>query len=36
VGDEIWVKCLSVEENGRIRLSRRAAMAERGEQSADA
>lgn len=31
VGDEMWVKCLSVEENGRIRLSRKAAMAERGE-----
>jgi polyribonucleotide nucleotidyltransferase len=36
VGDEIWVKCLSVEDNGRIRLSRRAAMAERGEETADA
>ncbi len=33
-GDEMWVKCLSVEENGRIRLSRKAAMAEKGEESA--
>lgn len=31
VGDEMWVKCLSVEENGRIRLSRKAALAEKGE-----
>lgn len=30
-GDEMWVKCLSVEENGRIRLSRKAALAEKGE-----
>lgn len=29
VGDEIWVKCIGVDEKGRIRLSRRAAMEER-------
>lgn len=29
LGDEIWVKCLGVDEKGRVRLSRRAAMAER-------
>ncbi|MCD6338571.1 MAG: polyribonucleotide nucleotidyltransferase, partial [Verrucomicrobia bacterium] len=29
VGDEIWVKCLGVDEKGRVRLSRRAAMEER-------
>ena len=29
MGDEIWVKCLGVDEKGRVRLSRRAAMAER-------
>lgn len=34
VGDEMWVKCLSVEENGRIRLSRKAALAEKGEEDA--
>jgi len=33
VGDEMWVKCLSVEENGRIRLSRKAALAEKGEEA---
>lgn len=29
IGDEIWVKCLGVDEKGRVRLSRRAAMEER-------
>jgi polyribonucleotide nucleotidyltransferase len=29
LGDEIWVKCLGVDEKGRVKLSRRAAMAER-------
>ncbi len=28
MGDEIWVKCLGVDEKGRVRLSRKAAMAE--------
>jgi len=32
VGDEIMVKCLGVDEKGRVRLSRRAAMAERDQQ----
>ena len=32
VGDEIIVKCLGVDEKGRVRLSRRAAMAERDQQ----
>jgi polyribonucleotide nucleotidyltransferase len=32
LGDEIWVKCLGVDEKGRVRLSRRAAMAERDQQ----
>ena len=31
MGDEIWVKCLGVDEKGRVRLSRRAAMAERDQ-----
>jgi polyribonucleotide nucleotidyltransferase len=31
LGDEIWVKCLGVDEKGRVRLSRRAAMAERDQ-----
>jgi polyribonucleotide nucleotidyltransferase len=28
VGDLMWVKCLNVDESGKIRLSRKAAMAE--------
>ena len=33
MGDEIWVKCLGVDEKGRVRLSRKAAMAERDGQA---
>ena len=29
IGDTMWVKCLNVEENGKIRLSRRAALEEK-------
>ncbi|NLG36358.1 MAG: S1 RNA-binding domain-containing protein, partial [Lentisphaerae bacterium] len=29
MGEEIWVKVLSVEDNGKVRLSRKAAMAEK-------
>src|ERR1043166_4137461 len=32
LGDEIWVKSLGVDEKGRVRLSRKAAMAERDQQ----
>ncbi|MEI7732932.1 MAG: polyribonucleotide nucleotidyltransferase [Verrucomicrobiota bacterium] len=32
IGDEIWVKCLGVDEKGRVRLSRRAAMADRDKE----
>jgi polyribonucleotide nucleotidyltransferase len=32
MGDDIWVKCLGVDEKGRVRLSRKAAMAERDQQ----
>ena len=35
VGDEIWVKCLGVDEKGRVRLSRKAAMAERDQEMAE-
>jgi len=35
MGDEIWVKCLGVDEKGRVRLSRKAAMAERDKDMAD-
>ncbi|HYR59368.1 MAG TPA: polyribonucleotide nucleotidyltransferase, partial [Chthoniobacteraceae bacterium] len=31
LGDLIWVKCIGVDEKGRVKLSRRAAMKERGE-----
>jgi polyribonucleotide nucleotidyltransferase len=33
-GDVIWVKCLGVDERGKVRLSRKAAMVERGEEEA--
>ena len=35
LGDEIWVKCLGVDEKGRVRLSRKAAMAERDAEMSD-
>jgi polyribonucleotide nucleotidyltransferase len=34
MGDEIWVKCLGIDEKGRVRLSRKAAMAERDKEMA--
>ena len=39
VGDQMWVKCIGVDDRGRIKLSRRAAMADRdaeAETDADA
>ena len=36
VGDVIWVKCIGVDEKGRVKLSRRAAMKERGEAASAA
>ncbi|MBN9694051.1 MAG: S1 RNA-binding domain-containing protein [Verrucomicrobia bacterium] len=33
MGDEITVKCLGVDEKGRVRLSRKAAMEEREQQN---
>ena len=35
VGDDIWVKCLGVDEKGRVKLSRKAAMAELDEKGDD-
>ncbi len=32
MGDDIWVKCLGVDEKGRVRLSRRAAMEDRDKE----
>jgi polyribonucleotide nucleotidyltransferase len=34
MGDDIWVKCLGVDEKGRVRLSRKAAMEEREKEMA--
>ena len=34
LGDEIWVKCLGVDEKGRVKLSRRAAMEEKDKEMA--
>ena len=34
MGDEIWVKCLGIDEKGRVRLSRRAAMEDRDKEMA--
>ncbi|HUD49708.1 MAG TPA: polyribonucleotide nucleotidyltransferase [Candidatus Baltobacteraceae bacterium] len=34
MGDEIWVKCLGVDEKGRVRLSRKAAMEDREREIA--
>jgi polyribonucleotide nucleotidyltransferase len=36
VGDDITVKCLGVDEKGRVRLSRKAAMEERDQEMAEA
>jgi polyribonucleotide nucleotidyltransferase len=33
MGDEIWVKCLGIDEKGRVKLSRKAAMAERDKEA---
>ncbi len=35
IGDEIWVKCLGIDEKGRVRLSRKAAMEERDKEAKD-
>ncbi len=33
VGDVVWAKCIGVDERGRVKMSRKAAMAERGEDA---
>jgi polyribonucleotide nucleotidyltransferase len=33
VGDQMWVKCLGVDDRGRVKLSRRAAMAEKDSEA---
>ncbi len=36
MGDEIWVKCLGVDEKGRVKLSRKAAMEEKDREAGGA
>ena len=33
VGDMMWVKCIGIDEKGRVKMSRKAAMEERGEEA---
>lgn len=33
VGDVIWAKCIGIDEKGRVKMSRKAAMAERGQEA---
>src|SRR5216110_535037 len=35
IGDEIWVKCIGIDDKGRVKLSRKAAMEERDKQMAE-
>lgn len=35
MGDEIWVKCLGIDDKGRVKLSRKAAMEERDKEMAE-
>jgi polyribonucleotide nucleotidyltransferase len=35
MGDEIWVKCVGIDDKGRVKLSRRAAMEERDKEMAE-
>jgi polyribonucleotide nucleotidyltransferase len=34
IGDRLWVKCIGVDDRGRVKLSRKEAMRDRGEKSA--
>ena len=36
VGDQMWVKCIGIDEKGRVKLSRRAAMVEKDAAPAPA
>jgi polyribonucleotide nucleotidyltransferase len=36
IGDLIWVKCIGVDEKGRVKLSRKAAMEDRDKEEAAA
>jgi polyribonucleotide nucleotidyltransferase len=32
IGDMIWVKCIGIDDKGRVKLSRKAALKERAEK----
>ena len=34
VGDMVWVKCIGIDDKGRVKLSRKSAMKERNEAAA--
>lgn len=36
VGDSIWVKCIGVDDRGKVKLSRKAAMKERDKDAVPA
>ena len=36
IGDLIWVKCIGIDDKGRVRLSRKAAMRERNAEAESA
>jgi polyribonucleotide nucleotidyltransferase len=36
VGDQIWVKCIGVDDRGKVKLSRKAAMQDRNEDAVPA
>jgi polyribonucleotide nucleotidyltransferase len=36
VGDQIWVKCIGVDDRGKVKLSRRAAMKDRDQEAVPA
>ena len=34
IGDEVWVKCIEIDDKGRVKLSRKAAMEQRDKEMA--
>ena len=32
IGDEVWVKCIEIDDKGRVKLSRKAAMEQRDKE----
>jgi polyribonucleotide nucleotidyltransferase len=35
VGDSIWVKCIGIDDKGRVKLSRKAAIKERNQTASE-